>query len=184
MTYVITSIFIFAIVVGIIINNQIIAKKNRIDQAFGSIDAYLKKRFDLIPNLVTLLNKYLTYENDLLLKVTELRTKFESNISSNEKKEASDKLSSLVSSLNVNVENYPELKADKQFLNIQYSLNEIEEQLSAARRAYNANVIDYNDKIQIFPNSIIAKIRNDKPYKVLDIPNRERQNINITELLN
>lgn len=181
---IITIIVIFIGGVGIIINNQIIAKKNQGSQAFGSIEIYLKKRFDLIPNLVAMLNKYLAHEKEILLKVTKLRSKVEKAKQPQEKIEASNELTKVMSGLNVNVENYPDLKADKQFLNLQLELTDIEDQISAARRAYNAAVTSYNNKIQMFPASIVASIRKDKTDTLLEIPKEEQKGINMNKLLN
>lgn len=178
------TILAVIIIIAIVINNQIIAKKNQVTQAFGSIEIYLKKRFDLIPNLITILNKYLAHEKEILLKVTELRSKADNAKNPQEKIEASNELTNVMSGLNINVENYPDLKADKQFLNLQFELTDIEDQISAARRAYNATVTSYNDKIQMFPASIIASIRKDKTDTLLEIPKTEQKEININQLLN
>ncbi|NQX98389.1 MAG: LemA family protein [Flavobacteriales bacterium] len=179
-----TTVLVILIIVAIVINNQIIAKKNQVAQAFGSIEIYLKNRFDLIPNLVVMLNKYLAHEKEILLKVTELRSQVEKAKVPEEKIEASNELTTLMSGLTINIENYPDLKADKQFLNLQYSLRDIEEQISAARRAFNAAVTSYNNKIQMFPASIIAGFRKDKTETLLEIPKAEQKEININQLLN
>jgi LemA protein len=169
---------------AIMANNKIIAKKNQVAQAFGSIEIYLKKRFDLIPNLIAMLNKYLAHEKETLLKITELRSSIERASDANEKIKASNELSHIMSSLNINVENYPDLKADKQFTTIEYELSDIEDQISAARRAYNAAVTSYNNTIQMFPASIVASIRKDKPGTLLEIPKSDQKEININQLLN
>lgn len=174
---------VLIIILGVSTNNKIIEKKNRTINAFGSIEIYLKKRFDLIPNLVSLLNKYLAHEKDILLKVTELRGKVDKAQNSEDKLAASNELTNVMSGLNINVENYPNLKADRQFLSIQYELMNLEDQISAARRAYNASVIDYNNKIQMFPASIIAGIRKDDAKQILEIPKSEQKEVNIGDLL-
>ncbi len=181
---IIAAIALLVLIVGIVINNQIIAKKNQMVQAFGSIEIYLKKRFDLIPNLVATLNKYLAHEKDILLKVTELRSQIEKAIEPRAKIEASNELTKVMSGLNINVENYPNLKADTQFINLQFELSDMEDQISAARRAYNAAVTGYNDKIQMFPAGIVASIRKDKAETLLDIPKAEQKEVNINLLLN
>ncbi|UNY98598.1 LemA family protein [Zhouia spongiae] len=181
---VIVAVVLLVTIVGIVINNQIIAKKNQMAQAFGSIEIYLKKRFDLIPNLAAMLSKYLAHEKEILLKVTALRGQIERAIEPKEKIEASNELTKVMSGLNVNVENYPDLKADKQFINLQFELSDMEDQISAARRAFNAAVTSYNDQIQMFPASIVAGIRKDKAETLLEIPKAEQKEINITELLN
>tara|TARA_R110000765_G_scaffold366084_3_gene456220 strand:+ start:4974 stop:5537 length:564 start_codon:yes stop_codon:yes gene_type:complete len=181
---IITALTLVIIILGIVINNQIIAKKNQVAQAFGSIEIYLKKRFDLIPNLVAMLNKYLSHEKEILLKVTELRSKVERATQPQEKIEASNELTKVMSGLNINVENYPNLKADQQFLNLQFELTDIEDQISAARRAYNAGVTAYNNKIQMFPASVVAGVRKDKIATLLEIPKAEQKEVNINQLLN
>lgn len=178
------AIVLFIVVVAILISNQIIAKKNQVAQAFGSIEIYLKKRFDLIPNLVAMLNKYLSHEKELLLRVTELRAKAQNATQAQEKIEASNELTTVMGGLNINVENYPDLKADTQFLNLQFELTDIEDQISAARRAYNAGVIAYNNKIQMFPGSLVANFRKDKTATLLEIPKSEQKEVNINQLLN
>ena len=167
----------------ITINNQIIGKKNKIKEAFGSIDAYLKKRFDLIPNLVSVVNKYASHEKELLSDITKLRSKIDTASTASEKIDASNQLSSLQSGLNVTLENYPDLKADGQYLNLQKNLTDTEEQISAARRSYNAAITTYNDKIQKFPANIVAGIRGDKSDVILETISEERENIKVGELL-
>lgn len=178
------AVLVIVFLTAIVINNQIIAKKNQVAQAFGSVEIYLKNRFDLIPNLVAMLNKYLTHEKTVILEATALRTKVDNAINPQEKIEASNELSKIMNGLNINVENYPELKADKQFLNLQFSLTDIEEQISAARRAFNAAVTSYNNKIQMFPVNIIAGLRKDKKETLLKIPKEEQKEVNINQLLN
>ncbi len=178
------SVFVMIVITGIVISNQIIAKKNQVAQAFGSIEIYLKKRFDLIPNLVAMLNKYLAHEKDILLQVTALRSQVENAIEPKQQIEASNELTKMMGSLSINVENYPDLKADKQFLNLQFELTDIEDHISAARRSYNAAVTSYNNNIQMFPGSIVASIRKDKIDTLLEIPKAEQKEVNINQLLN
>lgn len=178
------SIILVIMVIAIVINNQIIAKKNQVTQAFGSIEIYLKKRFDLIPNLVALLKQYMAHEKEILLRVTALRSQAKQANAAEEKIEASNELTKLMSSLQFNVEHYPDLKADNQFLNLQYELSDIEDQISAARRAYNAAVTSYNNKIQMFPASVIAGIRKDRTEMLLEIPKAEQKEVHINQLLN
>ncbi len=170
--------------IGISINNRIIAKRNQVAQAFGSIEIYLKKRFDLIPNLIAMLNKYLSHEKETLLRITELRSSVDKAKSANDKIKASNELTQLMSGLNINVENYPELKADRQFATIEFELSDVEDQISAARRAYNAAVTSYNNTIQMFPASIIAGMRKDKAHVLLEIPKSDQKEINVNQLLN
>jgi len=97
----------------------------------------------------------MAHEKEVFLKVTELRSQVDRAKNPQEKIEASNELTKVMSGLNINVENYPDLKADKQFINLQFELTDIEDQISAARRSFNAAVTSYNNKIQMFPASII-----------------------------
>lgn len=169
---------------AIILNNKIIAKQNQVAQAFGSIEIYLKKRFDLIPNLIAMLNKYLAHEKDILQRITELRSSANNAKAADEKIKASNELTQLLGGLNINVENYPDLKADKQFANIEFELSDIEDHISAARRAYNAAVTSYNNSIQMFPSNMVAGLRKDKTHTLLEIPKSDQKEININQLLN
>lgn len=188
MTSLITSltigILVLLVILSIVINNQIIKKKNNVLQSFGSIEIYLKKRFDLIPNLVSTLNKYIAHESDIMLKVTALRSRIDKSESQNEKINVSNELTNFVSGLNVNVENYPNIKADKQFVSIQMELTDLEDQISASRRAFNASVTSYNNKIEMFPASLVARFRKDVQESLLEIPKVEQVEINIEQLLN
>ena len=178
------SIIMVLLIIAIVISNQIIAKKNQVAQAFGSVEIYLKKRFDLIPNLAAMLNKYVSHEKDILLEITTLRSRAEQATSPNEKIDASNQLSKVMRGLNINVENYPNLKADTQFSTLQYELGDIEDQIAAARRAYNAAVTSYNNTIQMFPASLVAALRKDTKATLLDIPKAEQKEINLNQLLN
>jgi len=183
MTSVLVGLVILIGITYILINNQIIARKNKINEAYGSIDVYLKKRFDLIPNLVAVVNKYAAHEKDLLIRITELRSKTENAIKPKETISSTNEMSSLMKNVQVTLENYPNIKTDRQFLILQYNLTDIEEQLSAARRAYNAAVTYHNNIIQMFPANIVAGIRRDIPYEMLETSQEEKKNVDVKDIL-
>lgn len=166
----ILSAILFVILAIIVINNRIVAKKNQVAQAFGCIDVYLKKRFDSVPNLVSILKVYLAHEKEILSDITQLRNDSKKVNNPNESIQSSNRLTGIMSGLNLHIEDYPQLKADEQFSKLQNELADIEELISAARRAYNAAVTRYNNAIQMFPASIIAGIRKDKTQLLLEIP--------------
>lgn len=182
--YILTAVLGLILSIGIVLNNQIIAKKNKVAQAYGSIEIYLKKRFDLLPNLAALLKSYMAHEKDLLLQVTQLRSHIEKVEGPIENIKASNQLTKLIGGLSLNMESYPELKADRQFINLQHELSELEEQISAARRAFNAAVVQYNNQIQMIPASLVAGIRKDKQELLLEIPKSEQKEVNLNQLLN
>lgn len=163
--------------------NGLIRRKNEVENSFGGMDAQLKKRYDLIPNIVATVKQYATHEKELLENVTKLRARATSGSLSNEEKVAMDnEISGSLKSIMVAVESYPDLKANENFLNLQRTMNEIESQISAARRAYNASVTDFNNGIETFPRSIIAGMMHLVRKQVFVIPKAERENVNVNDL--
>lgn len=178
----VVALFVF-IFIGIY--NNLIRKRNEVDNAFGGMDVQLKKRYDLIPNLVSTVKQYATHEKELLTKVTEMRAKATSgNLSSDEKVAIDNQISAGMKSIMVAVENYPDLKANENFMNLQRTLNEVESQISAARRTYNAVITDFNNAIQTFPSNIMAGMMSLKRKEVFVIPETERQNVDVKNLFN
>lgn len=149
------GIIIFVILIVILVQyNKLIKLRNKVKQAESGIDVYLTQRFDLIPNLVSIVKEYTNYEEKILTEIAELREKY------NKEKSLQDgeKLNNECKQLIAVIENYPELKASEQYLNLQKSITKMENQLQAARRIYNMEVTDYNTAINVFPRNIIAKI--------------------------
>lgn len=166
-------IFILAIV---ILFNTLIRRKNAIQYAISAIDAYLKKRCDLIPNLVETVKHYMRYEKNLIQKLTELRTMAVSgNLTLSERAELDSKMASFMRNLVVSAENYPDLKASTNFLQLQAALNEVEEQLSAARRALSAAITEYNNAVKMFPTNIMASIMGYKEYDWFRVTDEDRK---------
>lgn len=179
-------VFIVILLLSFIgIYNKLVSRKNQVENVFGSIDALLKKRYDLIPNLVATVQTYMKHEQKVLTDITELRTKaISGNITNDEKVELNNNLSGLLNGIRVAVENYPDLKANQNFMQLQVAMNEVEEQISAARRAYNAVVTDYNNSVEMFPSSIFAGIMKLRRKPVFEIQESERQNVNVKNLFN
>ncbi|MGZ5209086.1 MAG: LemA family protein, partial [Sulfuricurvum sp.] len=148
-------------------------------------DAVLKKRFDLIPNLVASVSQYMEHEKSTLEKVTELRAQaMKPGISPDQKISLDAKLTSALGAINLAMEAYPDLKANENVMHLQRSLNEIEEQISAARRSYNQAVTDLNNAIEMFPTSIVAGWMKLQRKAVFEITTTERQNVNVGALFN
>lgn len=165
--------------------NSLIGKKNQVINVFGTIDALLKKRYDLLPKLITTVKQYMKHERELLEKVTELRAKAVSgNLSDDQQVDLDNQISKLMGGIMVAVENYPDLKANESFLHLQRTMNEVEEQISAARRAYNASVTDYNNAVEMFPTNIVAGMMSYRIKKVFEIPEEQRQDIDTEALFN
>src|ERR1700759_2598127 len=129
---------VLLVIIIIATYNNLVGSRNQVENAFGSIDVMLKKRYDLIPNLLETVKAYMKHEKDTLTSITELRAKAVSgNLSTEERIDVENKLTGMMRNVMVAVESYPELKADSQFTMLQRSWNEAEEQISAARRTYN-----------------------------------------------
>jgi LemA protein len=178
-------IAVLILIFGIGIYNSLISKKNQVANAFSAIDVMLKKRFDLLPNLVETVKQYMQYEGDTLTKITELRGKALSvNASEGDKLALDQQIGTAVKGLMVSVENYPDLKANQNFLNLQSTWTESEEQIAAARRNYNASVTTYNNAVMMFPGNMFAGMLGYKTIEVLSTPEEERKNLSAKELFN
>lgn len=164
---------VFLIIAIIIFFNKIVLLNNNVKKSKSGIDVYLQQRFDLIPNLVEVTKQYMNYESDILEKITKLRTAYNQNKDIN----ASNELNNQYKTIMAVIENYPELKANEQFLKLQKSLVKIESQLQAARRIYNNDVTKYNIKISTFPNNLIAKIFGFKEKELFTLDGEEKVEI-------
>jgi len=145
---------------AVTIYNGLIRLKNRVDEAWSDIDVQLKRRYDLIPNLVNTVKGYAAHEKEVFEKVTEARSRAMSANSTEDKAQAENMLSNTLKSLFAVAESYPDLKANQNFLELQRELTDTEDKIQAARRFYNGNVRDFNIKIEIFPNNLFAGILN------------------------
>ncbi len=141
----------------IVIYNSLIKLRNRTDEAWSDIDVQLRRRYDLIPNLVETVKAYAKHERELFERVTDARTKAIGAQNPSEKAQAENSLSGALKSLFAVAENYPDLKANQNFLELQRELSDTENKIQAARRFYNGNVRDFNIKTQTFPNNVVAK---------------------------
>jgi len=183
-----TALLILLILVAIVgafmvlTYNTLIARKNQIDYAQGAIDALLKKRYDLIPNLVATVKGYAKHERELLEKVTELRARIGQARSDDERLGLEGQMSGLLGRLLVQLEAYPDLKANQNFLQLQAALNEIEEQISAARRAFNAAVVEFNNAIEMFPSNMVAGWMGLKRRRVFEVAESESEVPNVGRL--
>jgi LemA protein len=140
----------------VLIRNSIIGSRNRVDEAWSGIDVQLKRRHDLVPNLVETVKGYATHERETFEKVTQARAAAMQASGPAEASQAEGMLSQALGGLRVVAEQYPELRATENFQQLSRNLSELEDEIQASRRIYNSNVQAYNTKIQIFPNSVIA----------------------------
>jgi len=156
----IIALVVFIVLASFIIAtyNNLIQSRNKVKNSFAQIDTQLQRRFDLIPNLVETVKGFATHEKSLLENVTASRSGYMNAHTTNEKMEADNQLTSTLKTLFSVVENYPELKANENFMQLQNDLNEIEEKITFARQFYNDTVTLYNNKLQVFPSNIVAGI--------------------------
>jgi LemA protein len=145
------------VIAVIVIKNGLIAKENQVENAFASVDVMLKKRFDLIPQLTSCVSGYMTHEKDLLEKLTALRA---GSRDTEALAQGNHELKNQFSQFLIKAEAYPDLKASEQFMMLQRSMNEMEEQLAASRRTYNMSIEIFNNAVLQFPSSVIAKKNN------------------------
>jgi len=154
--WVVLGIVAVLVIWAIAIYNGLIRLKNRVDEAWSDIDVQLKRRYDLIPNLVSTVKGYAAHEKEVFEKVTEARTRAMGAGTTADKAAAENMLSQTLKSLFAVAEAYPDLKANQNFLELQRELTDTEDKIQASRRFYNGNVRDFNTKIQVFPNNIFA----------------------------
>ncbi|PIR05530.1 hypothetical protein COV56_02330 [Candidatus Kuenenbacteria bacterium CG11_big_fil_rev_8_21_14_0_20_37_9] len=177
--YVILGILIIAILWLIAIYNGLIKLRNRADEAWSDIDVQLKRRYDLIPNLVETVKGYATHERELFEKVTRARASAMSAKGIEEKGKAENMLSDTLKSLFAVVENYPDLKASDNFAKLQDELSDTENKIQASRRFYNGQVRDFNTKTEIFPNNMVASWIKFKKYEFFETGENEKENIEV-----
>lgn len=151
--------------------NTMVHARNGADTAFSSVEVMLNKRYDLIPNLVDTVQRYVEHETKVLETVTALRTRAMSGrLSPDEAVQVDNQMGKALAQLFATAEAYPELKANEGFLDLQRGLNEVEEQISAARRAYNASVKLYNDAVHMLPTNLIALMLRWGDRKYFELP--------------
>jgi LemA protein len=153
---VVVVLLVLAALIYIGIRNGMISARNRVDEAWSGIDVQLKRRHDLVPNLVETVKGYASHESEVFEKATKARAEAMSARGVGETAQAEQKLTGALTDLRAVAENYPQLRATENFQQLSRNLSELEDEIQAARRIYNSNVQAYNTKIQVFPNSIIA----------------------------
>lgn len=169
-----------AIAAGILLfYNSLVQLKIRVEEAWADIDTFLKQRYDMIPNLVSTVKGYMKHEEKVLTKVTELRSQVANATNMSERAEADNMLTNTLKSLFAVAENYPDLKANQNFLDLQEKLSGLEDKLQNSRRFYNATVRDYNTKIQMFPGNILAGMFNFEKKQFFEAAGDERENVKV-----
>jgi LemA protein len=153
---IVVAIVVLAVLYYIGKRNSIIAQRNRVDESWSGIDVQLKRRHDLVPNLVETVKGYAAHESEVFEKTTKARAEAMSAQSVGDTAKAEEKLTGALTDLRAVAENYPQLRATENFQQLSRNLSELEDEIQASRRIYNSNVQSYNTAIQQFPGSIIA----------------------------
>lgn len=181
-----TAVIIIAVIAVIILiylaatYNSLVKLRNSVEEAFATMDVYLKKRWDLIPNIVASVKGYAKHEAETLLNVVSARNSRYQDMSVEDKIEANKELSRGLASINVVAEQYPQLKANENFVNLNNQLQRTEEDIANSRKYYNAVVKRFNNKIQMFPSSIVASMFNFKKQTMFAVDNAaERENVKV-----
>ena len=174
-------IIVIAAAVGYIlfIYNRLITVKMRVSEALSQIDVQLKRRTDLIPNLVETVKGYAKHEKDVLENVTKARASLMKAGTAQEKAEANNFLSDTLKSLFAVSENYPQLKANENFLALQEELTDTENKIAYSRQFYNSNVMDFNTKLQLFPDSLIANMFHFKPADFFKAKDEDKEPVKV-----
>ena len=178
MTWIIVAVIILVALLGygVATYNSLVGMRNRVKDQWAQIDVQLKRRFDLIPNLVETIKGYTTHENETLKEVIETRNKFTSATTKEQEMEASKDLSGVMTKLFALSEAYPDLKANKSFEDMQNTLKETEDKIAVSRQFYNDTVLTLNNKIEMFPSNIFANIFKFKKESFFEADKKEQVN--------
>ncbi len=159
--------------------NRFVTYKNRVEEAFSTMDVYLKKRWDLVPNLVEVVKGYAKHEKETFKEIVSLRNEIYDHMKTNDKIDKNEKLSSQLNKLMALSEAYPDLKANVNFQDLSDKLKQIEEDIANARKYYNGTVRIMNNKVQMVPSNLVAKLFGFQSYKMFEALEDERKNVQV-----
>lgn len=179
MLYVIIGIVILLVIYVLVIYNGLIKSNNIVKEAFSTMDIYLKKRWDLIPNLVEVVKGYAKHEQEVFNQIATLRTNSYESMAMDKKIDVNEQLTQRISNIMAISENYPELKASENFLQLSRDLTKIEDEIANSRKYYNGAVRILNNKIQMFPSNIVANIFGFKQANMFEANANEKNNVKV-----
>lgn len=179
MLYLILAIVVVLVGFLVVMYNSLVRLNVKVNEGWADIDTQLKRRYDLIPNIVETVKGYAKHEKSLFEKVTELRSKAMNAKGIEEKGKMENMLTETLKSLFALAENYPQLKANENFMQLQSTLKEIEEHIQLSRRYYNGTVRDMNTKVQIFPYNIFAGMFGFKKREFFEAGEKEKENVKV-----
>lgn len=179
-TLVVIGVCIILIITWVILTyNKLIKLRNKVKDQWSQVDIQLKKRFDMIPNIVEIVKGYAKHEKDTLKTVIEARNSAISAQTPSAEIDANDRLTKALNNLFAISEAYPDLKADENFKSLQKTLEEVESKIAFARQFYNDSVLKYKNAIEVFPTVLVANILGFKQEQFFEIKDEEKENINI-----
>lgn len=177
--YIIIAVVVILLLLVLTTYNSLIKLNNKVEEAFSTMDIYLKKRWDLIPDLVEVVKGIAKHEKNTLEEINNLRSNSYDKMNTNDKVEVNNKLSQGINKLMAVAESYPELKANENFKDLSTQLVKVEDDIANARKYYNGTVRIFNNKVQMFPSNIIASIFGYKTRKMFEATENERKNVKI-----
>ena len=177
--YIIITIIVLIVIYALAIYNSFVQLNNKVKEAFSTMDVYLKKRWDLIPNIVETVKGYAKHEKDTLKEVVELRNSAYDKMSDDEKIKTNEQLSSGISKIMALAEAYPDLKANENFKDLSKELSKVEDDIANSRKYYNGVVRIYNNKVEMFPSNIFAGLFGYKSKAMFEASANERENVKV-----
>ena len=177
--YIIIAIIVLILIYFGVTYNSFVKLNNTVKEAFSTMNVYLKKRWDLIPNIVETVKGYAKHEKSTLKEIIELRNSTYDNMSANEKVDVNNKLSQGINKLMAIAEAYPDLKANENFKDLSQQLTKVEDDIANSRKYYNGAVRIFNDKVQMFPSNIVSGMLGFKEQKMFEASEFERENVQV-----
>ena len=177
--YVFIIIIVIIVIYAFILYNSFVKLNNKVKEAFATMDVYLKKRWDLIPNIVETVKGYAKHEKDTLEEVTKLRNNVYDNMSNDDKIKTNEQLAEGITKIMALAEAYPDLKASESFKDLSMQLTKAEDYLANSRKYYNGVVRMFNNKVEMVPNNIFATLFGYKPKAMFNASASERENVKV-----
>ena len=177
--YIIIVIIVLIIIYAFALYNSLIKLNNKVKEAFSTMDVYLKKRWDLIPNIVETVKGYAKHEEETLKEVIELRNSVYDKMSDDEKIKTNEQLSNGINKIMLLAEAYPDLKANENFKDLSNQLIKVEDEIANSRKYYNGVIRIYNNKVEMFPSNIFARLFGYKSKSMFEASANERENVKV-----
>ena len=177
--YIIIAIIVLIVIYALALYNSFVKLNNKVKEAFSTMDVYLKKRWDLIPNIVEIVKGYAKHEKDTLKEVVELRNSTYNKMSDEEKIKTNEQLSSGINKIMALAEAYPDLKANENFKDLSKQLTKVEDDITNSRKYYNGVVRIYNNKVEMFPSNIFAGLFGYRSKAMFEASANERENVKV-----